>query len=140
VLRPGGRIAFTVWALPQKAIGFGMLLKAIEKHGRMDVPLPEGPPMFRFSDPQESQRALTQAGFVMPRVQEVQQTLRIRAPETPFDMMMRGGVRVAAVLRAQTPGALEAIKQDVLDSAAAFVRDGVMVVPMPCVLVSARKA
>ena len=63
VLRPGGRIAFTVWALPEKAIGFGMMLKAIQKHGRTDVPLPPGPPIFRFSEPQESERALNKRGF-----------------------------------------------------------------------------
>ncbi|WP_408349826.1 methyltransferase domain-containing protein [Paraburkholderia sp. RL17-337-BIB-A] len=40
VLWPGGRIAFTVWATPDKAVGFAMVLKAIEAHGRLDVPLP----------------------------------------------------------------------------------------------------
>jgi ubiquinone/menaquinone biosynthesis C-methylase UbiE len=30
VLQPGGRIAFTVWAAPDKAVGFAMVLKAIE--------------------------------------------------------------------------------------------------------------
>jgi SAM-dependent methyltransferase len=34
VLQPGGRIAFTVWATPDKAVGFAMVLKAIEAHGR----------------------------------------------------------------------------------------------------------
>jgi hypothetical protein len=50
VLRPGGRIAFTVWATPDKAVGFAMVLKAIEANGRLDVPLPQGPRFFRFSD------------------------------------------------------------------------------------------
>src|SRR5204862_6545516 len=30
VLRPGGRYALTVWAPPDRAVGFGMVLKAIE--------------------------------------------------------------------------------------------------------------
>jgi hypothetical protein len=41
-----------------------MVLKAIEKHGRLDVQLPPGPPFFRFSDLRESERALLDAGFV----------------------------------------------------------------------------
>jgi ubiquinone/menaquinone biosynthesis C-methylase UbiE len=61
VLRPGGRIAFTVWATPDKAVGFAMVLKAIEAHGRLDVPLPSGPPFFRFSDWHECERALSDA-------------------------------------------------------------------------------
>src|SRR5262245_21731330 len=56
VLRPGGRYAFTVWAPPDQAVGFGMALKAIETFGRTDVPLPEGPPFFRFSAVDESQQ------------------------------------------------------------------------------------
>jgi SAM-dependent methyltransferase len=63
VLRPGGRYAFTVWASPDQAVGFGMVLRAVEELGVKDVPLPEGPPFFRFSDVAESRRALEAAGF-----------------------------------------------------------------------------
>jgi SAM-dependent methyltransferase len=139
VLRPGGRVAFTVWAPPNQTVGFGMVLKAIEKHGRMDVQLPPGPPFFRFSDSHESERALLDAGFVEPRIAEVSQTLRIRAPETPFDVLMRGGVRVAAILKAQSPEALASIQKAVSDDAASYTNNGEVQVPMPCVLASARK-
>jgi SAM-dependent methyltransferase len=140
VLRPGGRFAFTVWAPPEKTVGFAMVLKAIEKHGRMDVPLPPGPPFFRFSDSHESEHALLDAGFVEPRFQEVGQTLHMRAPETPFDLLMRGGVRIAAILKRQSPEALVLIQKAVSDDAAAYLTDGEVRVPMPCVLVSARKS
>ncbi|HYS57611.1 MAG TPA: class I SAM-dependent methyltransferase, partial [Burkholderiales bacterium] len=43
VLRAGGRFAFTVWAKPEEAVGFGIVLDAIRKHGNPDVPLPPGP-------------------------------------------------------------------------------------------------
>ncbi|MBC8748564.1 MULTISPECIES: class I SAM-dependent methyltransferase [Paraburkholderia] len=140
VLRPGGRIAFTVWATPDKAVGFAMVLKAIEAYGRMDVPLPPGPLFFRFSDWHESERALLDAGFDEPHVREVSQTLRIRAPETPFHMLMRGGVRIAAILKAQSPEALVLIEKSVSEDAAAYQNDGVVQVPMPCVLASATKS
>jgi SAM-dependent methyltransferase len=100
VLQPGGKIAFSVWATPDKAVGFAMVLKAIEAHGTTDVPLPPGPPFFRFSDWEESRRALLEAGFVQPDVRDVDQTLVLCAPETPFHALMRGGVRVAAMLNA----------------------------------------
>src|SRR6478736_1965249 len=48
VLRPGGRYAFTVWS--EQAVAFQLALRAIEKHGNAKVPLPVGPPFFRFSD------------------------------------------------------------------------------------------
>jgi SAM-dependent methyltransferase len=139
VLRPGGRIGFTVWATPDKAVGFAMVLKAIEAHGRLDVPLPPGPPFFRFSDLHECERVLVAAGFDEPHVQEISQTLRIRMPETPFDLLMRGGVRIAAILKAQSPEALALIQKSVSEDAAAYQSDGEVRVPMPCVLASARK-
>ena len=139
VLRPGGRIAFTVWASPDRAVGFRMVLDAIEKHGRMDVQLPPGPPFFRFSDSDEAERELREAGFVEPRIEEVSQTLHLRAPETPFDVLMRGGVRVAAILRAQSPEALAAIQKTVSDAVASYTNNGEVQIPMPCVLASARK-
>jgi len=139
VLRPGGRIAFTVWAAADKAVGFDMVLRAIEAHGKLNVGLPEGPPFFRFSDRCECERVLLGAGFEEPIVEEVDQTWRIRAPETPFHALMRGGVRVAAVLKAQSPEALGLIENSVSQSAAAYQCDGEVRVPMPCVLAYARK-
>ena len=42
VLRPGGRLAFTVWDRPEEAVAFGIVLGAVQRHGRMDVPLAAG--------------------------------------------------------------------------------------------------
>ena len=50
VLADGGRIGFTVWAKPEETVGFGITLRAIQAYGTMKVPLPEGPPFFRFSE------------------------------------------------------------------------------------------
>ncbi|CAB3780124.1 class I SAM-dependent methyltransferase [Pararobbsia alpina] len=139
VLRPGGKIAFTVWAVPEKAVGFQMILQAIEAHGKMDVPIPPGPPFFRFSDAEESSRALRDAGFSDPEVREVSQTWHIASPETPVGILMRGTVRMAAILNAQTPDALAKIQEAVAESAAAYRVGGELRMPMPCVLASATK-
>lgn len=139
VLRPDGRIAFTVWAAADKAIGLGMVLKAIEAHGQMDVGLPAGPPFFRFSNWRECERVLLDSGFVQPQVREVDQTWCLRAPETPLHALMRGGVRIAAILKAQTPDAFALIEKAVTESATAYRNDEEFHVPMPCVLASARR-
>ncbi|SAL22978.1 methyltransferase type 11 [Caballeronia terrestris] len=139
VLRKGGRVAFTVWAAPEKAIGFQMVLKAVEMHGRMDVALPAGPPFFRFSDADESKSVLTNAGFADPQVIEVEQTWHIAPPETPFHSLLRGGVRMSALLNAQEPPALLKIESEVKASVARYMQNGQLLVPMPCVLASAVK-
>lgn len=141
VLQPGGRIAFTVWAKPDKAVGFAMVLKAIEEYGATDVPVPPGPPFFRLSDLEESTRILLGAGFVQPHMREVDLTLVLHRPDTPFHALMRGGVRVAAMLNAQTPAALASIEQAVAHDAEAYRNDaGELRIPMTCVLASALKA
>ncbi|MFL9963399.1 class I SAM-dependent methyltransferase [Paraburkholderia sediminicola] len=140
VLQPNGRIAFTVWATPNKAVGFGMVLKAIEEHGTTDVPVPPGPPFFRFSDWQESRRVLLDAGFVQPAVRELDLTLVLHAPDTPFHALIRGGVRFAALLNAQTPAALASIERAVAHDTEAYRSEvGELRLPMGCVLASAVK-
>ncbi len=139
VLRPAGRIGFTVWANPEESVGFGITLRAIQTHGKMDVPLPQGPPFFRFSDPEESCRALREAGFVNPQIVKVPQTWRLPSPDALFEAMKGATVRTAGLLRQQTPEALNAIRIAMRESASAYERDRVIELPMPAILAFATK-
>jgi SAM-dependent methyltransferase len=134
VLRRGGRYALTVWAPPEQALGFGMVLRAVQEHGNPNVTLPEGPPFFRFSDPEVFRATLVRAGFSDVDVQTLQLTWRLPSPDAVFDALSRGGVRTAAVLRAQSPAALEAIRKSVRRGVEAYEKDGAFLVPMPAVL------
>jgi ubiquinone/menaquinone biosynthesis C-methylase UbiE len=134
VLRRGGRYAFTVWAAPEQAIGFGMVMAAIEAHGRRDVPLPEGPPFFRFSSTEECRRTLERAQFADVSVQVVPIAWRVIAADEVFEAMTKGGVRTAAVLRAQTPDALAAIRDAVRRTTESYATPEGYVLPMPAVL------
>ena len=130
VLRPGGRVAFTVWDTPGKAFAFGIVLGAIQKYGDLNVPIPAGPPFFRFSDPEESKRALTAAGFVDPIVTHVPQVWRLPNPGALFDVMYNGSVRTAALLRAQKPEVLDAIRTEIRRAVEQHRNE----LPMPAVL------
>jgi ubiquinone/menaquinone biosynthesis C-methylase UbiE len=132
VLRPGGRFAYTVWANPEQARGFAIVFAAIQKHGDVNAPIPAGPPFFRFSEAAESRRALSEAGFSEPEVRVVPQVWRLESREALWEFMTGSTVRTAALLRAQTPQALAAIRAEVI---AAHERE----LPMPAVLVSATK-
>jgi len=140
VLRRGGRYALTVWAPPEQAIGFGLVLAAVREFGNPDVPLPEGPPFFQFSDHAEFRRTLEHAGFSDVEVQTLPLTWRLSSPEAVFEAISRGGVRTAAVLRAQTPAALDAIRAAVRRGVERFEADDAFLVPMPAVLASGTKS
>ena len=103
VLAAGGRYAFTVWGRPDEAIGFGVVLRAIETHGTTNVGLPEGPPFFRFSEPGACVSALSEAGFERPRVQRLPLIWRLPSADALFQAALCGAVRTSAALRAQTP-------------------------------------
>lgn len=139
VLKPGGRFAFTVWAKPEEAVGFGIILKAIESHGSPGVQLPQGPSFFRFSDPAECDRTLRESGFLNVRVMSVPQVWRFNAPDELFDAIYNGGVRIKAILRAQSSEALGAIRTEARAAVKDFTRHGVIELPMPAILASAAR-
>jgi SAM-dependent methyltransferase len=139
VLVPGGRCAFTVWATPEISVGFGIVLRAIERLGRLDVPLPEGPPFFRFSETGESIRSMLAAGFVEPRVEQVRLQWQLASAGALFDAFANGAVRTAALLRAQTEDALVEIHTAVVEEASAYRRGEIIELPMAAVLTSGTK-
>ena len=139
VLRPGGRLACTVWAPAQRAVAFELVLGAIRDHGRTRVDLPEGPDFFRYSDPEACRVSFAEAGFTDVRVRELPQTWRLRDAGELFDAMTDATVRTGGLLRAQDEAALAAIRAAVVERAHAYRnRDGIAI-PMPAVLTVAVK-
>ena len=136
VLKPGGRCAFTVWAAPDISVGFGIVLKAIETHGRTDVSLPAGPPFFRFSDAAESMRTMSAVGFIHPLVQRLPLMWRLKSGEALYDAFLQGAVRTAALLRAQAPEATARIRRRIIEDAEAYRNGDTIVLPMAAVLTS----
>jgi len=139
VLRPGGRYAFTVWAKPEDALGFAIVLDAIRRHGSPEVPLPPGPPFFRFSDAAECETVLKVAGFRSVDVRKITQVWRFSDPAMLFEAFLSGSVRTRALLQAQAAQALAAIRDAVGAAAAGFQDHGTVQIPMPAVLASAEK-
>jgi len=137
VLKSGGRCALTVWAVPDVAVGFGIVLKAIEAHGRMDVELPAGPPFFRFSDAAEATRSMAAVGFTDVEVQTVPLVWRLPSGDALCEAFLHGAVRTAALLRAQTPDALAGIRRAIVEGAEKYRNGDRIELPMAAVLTSA---
>lgn len=58
-----GRFAFVVWATPDEAQGFAVVLQAVNEAGNSAVVIPSGHPFFRFSHSEETRDALQVVGF-----------------------------------------------------------------------------
>lgn len=139
VLRPGGRLAFTVWAKPEETAGFGITLGAIQTHGNTRVPLPDGPPFFRFSDWAESKRSLAAAGFTDAAMQKIPQTWRLPSVDALFEAMQTATVRTAGLMRHQAPEALRSIRVMMRNACGLYQRSGAVELPMPAILAAAKK-
>jgi ubiquinone/menaquinone biosynthesis C-methylase UbiE len=139
VLRPGGRVAFATWAAPPRATGFGVVLDAVSAHGTKDLALPPAPDFFRFGHPAECERAFLDAGFTDPSTSIVPQIWRLASADELIDWLMRGTVRIGALLRGQRPEALAGIRAAAREATRAYTRDGVVEFPMPAVLAAATR-
>jgi ubiquinone/menaquinone biosynthesis C-methylase UbiE len=139
VLKPGGRFAFAVWDVPEKAVAFGAILGAIRVHGSLDVGLPAGPAFFQFSDPKRSEQLLMDAGFQSPVVTQVMQVWRVSTPEQAFETFLHATVRTRAALLAQSADAISKIRAALSDSLADYRRGEVYEMPMPAIVAAAAK-
>ena len=140
VLRAGGKFAFTAWAKPDEALGFRIALRALEDFGDPSVQLPPGPPFFRFSDREECARVLASSGFGEINVTQLPLVWKLASVADLFEAFYKGSARTGGMLRAQPPVALAKVREAIQESAAAFSRDDHLEIPMPALVVSARKA
>jgi SAM-dependent methyltransferase len=140
VLRPSGRFAFTVWAVPDETRAFGAVYDAVGRFGSLDVGLPHGPDFFLYADAQRAPESLTAAGFTGVSVTTVPQTWTVHAPDEVFTAVRDGTVRAAAVLRRQDPAVIDRIRAAVGAGVTAFAdgRGGYRI-PMPAVLATGAK-
>lgn len=139
VLERGGGFAFTVYDVPERAVGFGAVYRAVQAHGTMNIGLPQGPNFFLFSDPVESTKRLVAAGFESVSVTTQPQTWSFSSPDEAFEALLHGSVRGAATLKAQDADALDKVWATLADIFDGYRQGDRFEVPMPVVLASARK-
>ena len=139
VLQPAGRLAFTVWAPPDRSPTFAAVFAALAQHGTMNVGLPPGPDFFRYADPATASRDLTEAGFGDVSLTEVAQTWELPSPDDAVDALLHGTVRTAALLVRQPGGVLAEVRGSMREKLAAYDEGGTVRVPMPAVVVRATK-
>jgi ubiquinone/menaquinone biosynthesis C-methylase UbiE len=140
VLKPGGRVALSVWEPPNPSIGFGLIYGAIRAHANMDVGLPHGPDFFQFSDSAKLSEALLETGFSNPSVDRVPQTWEFGEAHGLVTGIMEGAVRARALMTAQTTNVQQSIENAIDAGMELYASaDGLYRVPMPALIGSAQK-
>jgi SAM-dependent methyltransferase len=133
VLRPGGRVALSVW--DAAGAGFALVYEAVRARGNIDVPLPHGPDFFQFGTPERMQAALTEAGFGDAGAVSSRQDWHVVDADGYIESILTGTVRARAVLAAQSGAAAAGVRSYIADYLSRFrVPAGGLVVPMPAII------
>ncbi|CAN0591642.1 unnamed protein product, partial [Ectocarpus sp. 12 AP-2014] len=139
VLKPGGKLAFSIWQGKGSLGGFGWLFEAYAAHGDPAVMLPPGPDAHAFAEADVAVPVLSALGFSEVTLSVVAATLVVDAPEHLFDAYDQGAVRAAALLSGQSEARRANIRAHMSNNVrthAVKVQD-VWHVPVPVAVVSA---
>jgi len=140
VVRPGGWYGFTIWASPDKSPGNRIVAEAVEANANFDVQLPKGPDYFAYGNPADCRSALSDAGFDPLSLVFRSVTVEWKVPSVSFifESERDAGVRIAAILAAQKPEVLAAIKAHIETSVRAYDSGDGFVIPFTAHIVAAR--
>jgi len=138
VLRPGGRLAFSVWCGPEVDTALGYVFGAIGQHGAPDIALPPGPGANDYADPTIAYPVLEKAGFTECRQSTVASRWQVDDPGAPYDFFLEGTARGGALLRPQPSANAAAIRAAVVSKVLEKHGSGpVWDVPIPAVVTEA---
>jgi ubiquinone/menaquinone biosynthesis C-methylase UbiE len=124
VLRPGGRLALSVWGAPERnpwaSIG-GMIL--IER-GHMPPPKPEAPGVFSMASEERTRALLDGAGFRSVRTEEVPVGFAFRALDDYEQWVIDVAGPFAMVFRALAEDEREVLRARLREAFVPFATDG----------------
>jgi ubiquinone/menaquinone biosynthesis C-methylase UbiE len=139
VLRPGGVVAFTTWALPNENVAWRLLFDAIAMHG--DASAAKAPPPGGSLGTGEAALQLLQgAGFRNLRAEMTRREWLLSDAAALIAALRRGTVRTAALIEAQPVDALPAIAMAIERDMAGFRRGDGVAVPIVAILASGTKS
>ena len=139
VLKPGARMAFTVWATPEENIAWSLVFDAIDRHGNRSA-AQAPPPGGALNRIDQCLAALEAAGFLDGSAETVRAEWFLPNAHALIAALSAGTVRMAALIAAQEPSALAAIADDIDTQAERFRRGQNLAIPMAAVLARGRKA
>jgi SAM-dependent methyltransferase len=139
VLRPGGALAFTIWAAPTENVAWKLVFDAVRLCG--DVTASRAPaPGGGFATPADCAVALERAGFAGIGSTKLTGFWRQADGRALLHALRSGTARMAALVEAQVSEAIPAIVAEI-DRAAAVYRDADgLAIPIAAFVAHGRKA
>jgi SAM-dependent methyltransferase len=118
VLRPGGRLAFSVWGLPARNPWAASVAGVLVELGHMAPPAAGAPGIFTLADPALLEALVVAAGFEPPLVREVEMAWRFESFDDYWAFTLEAAGALAMVIEQLPPREQETVRdavRDVLD-------------------------
>ncbi len=115
VLKPGGRIATSVWNVPEKNFWVTSIMGTINKNMELPPPPPGAPGMFRCAKPGLMKEIFEKAGLKNIQEKEVATQLNSGTVDTFWEMMTEVGAPIVAALSKADEPTREKIKKEVYE-------------------------
>lgn len=140
VLRRGGRYGFTAWASPELSPGARIVEEAIQAHADSNVDVPEGPDPFGYGEAEACRRVLDRLGFDPASLTFRTVTAEWYVPSAGFvfEAERDAGVRTTALLAAQTPEVLSAIRTQIEAALRPYAKGTGFSIPYAAHVIAAR--
>jgi SAM-dependent methyltransferase len=120
VLRPGGRLAFSVWASRERNPALSLVGRVLELQGHIPPPEPEAPGAFAMADPERTRELVVRAGFAEPEIEEVSFRFSFVDQEAFWRYLTETSASASPVLRSLPTTAQEEVREQVHEAARPF--------------------
>ena len=133
VLRDGGRLAFAVWAAPDRNPWAALPAMTLVQRGHVPAPQPGAPGIFALADPDAIRELVSGAGFPAPELEQIGFDFRYADSDDFWDVLIRLAGPLAAVIEALPEAERQATREAIEQSIAPFRgEDGSYSVPALC--------
>ena len=99
VLRPGGRVALSVWGDPKANLWASAPAAALSEHTGQEPPDPHAPGIFAMASEERTRELLTEAGLTPRRMEHVEMEWSFRTPDDHWHYVMDLAGALAMVVR-----------------------------------------
>ena len=139
VLKPGGRMATSVWNIPEKNFWVTAMMGTINKNMELPQPPPGAPGMFRCCKPGLMKSIFETAGFKNIEEEEIPTRLNVGTVDTYWNLMTEVGAPIVAALSKADDALKEKIKSQVFELVGQKYPEGNVAIDANAIVISAEK-
>jgi SAM-dependent methyltransferase len=129
VLRPGGRVAFAVWASPDENPWASSIGRTLVERGLMERPEPDAPGPFRLADRERLASLVAGAGLELLALEDIPLTWRYDSFDEYWEVSSDLSRTLAVTLQGLGAEAIEELRDAVRSALAQYESDEGLVIP-----------